>query len=314
MDAVRVSGPHHRIRLVPIVLMLAVLGAACVEADGVASSTSSTTSSTTSTIADNPATSQAITPTTPSNPSTILVLGDWGAGTPEMTEIAARMEAYAGSRDVEAILTTGDNFYLSDAERLLEPYRWAREDGIEFWVTWGNHDIESPDRIAAVNEAFDDPPRWRTIRWQAVDLVLLDSNNPSSSEQLAFLEAVMSSTRPGIVVSHHPAFSCSKNGGSEPLRQAWVRKFDGDVTVVLAGHDHNYQRFEVGGTWYVVSGGGGQRIYPIESCPAGHPPLVSAAATFHFLALTQTTRSLDVEAIDIDGTVIDSFSIPLVSG
>jgi len=38
--------------------------------------------------------------------------------------------------------------------------------------------------------------------------------------------------------------------------------------VVIAGHIHNYERFERNGVVYLVSGGGGATPYPVERTPA----------------------------------------------
>jgi hypothetical protein len=38
--------------------------------------------------------------------------------------------------------------------------------------------------------------------------------------------------------------------------------------VVIAGHIHNYERFERNGVVYLVSGGGGAVPYPVERTPA----------------------------------------------
>jgi hypothetical protein len=37
--------------------------------------------------------------------------------------------------------------------------------------------------------------------------------------------------------------------------------------VVIAGHIHNYERAEVGGITYLVSGGGGAEPYPVDRTP-----------------------------------------------
>lgn len=247
--------------------------------------------------------------------STLLVVGDWGSGSAEMSLVAAQMKSYAETSNVEAILTTGDNFYEDDYLRMLEPYQWAASSGIEFWVTWGNHDIESPTRVEAVNQAFGSPPRFASIPWGGVDILILDSNTAGSVEQASFIETEMArNERPTIVAFHHPAYSCSSHGSSDEIRFGWLPMFDDDVMLVLSGHDHNYQRFEDDGVTYVVSGGGGKQVYPLVSCEAGHPQRLAGAAAFHYLAITQGPDSLMVDAIGIDGTRIDSFSIRLEPG
>ncbi|HSJ82785.1 MAG TPA: metallophosphoesterase [Acidimicrobiia bacterium] len=242
----------------------------------------------------------------------VLVIGDWGAGTAEQEEVASQMESYTGSNPVQAILTTGDNFYLDDTDQMLQPFRWAEEAGIEFWLTWGNHDVESNDRIEAVNEVFDTPPRWATIGWGETNILILDSTDVGSRAQLAYLEAEMERIEaPTIVVLHHPPYSCSAHVGDESVRDEWLSQFDEDVVLVLSGHAHNYQRFESDGLPLIVSGGGGQALQDLRACPAGHPALLVGQETFNFLILRQDTTSLTVIAVDRAGETIDEVAIPL---
>ena len=78
------------------------------------------------------------------------------------------------------------------------------------------------------------------------------------------------------------------------------------VALVLNGHDHNYQRFvSTAGVSYVVTGGGGRQLYPVAPCPAGTPRRVAGVARNHFTAVEVRRRSLTVQAVATDGTVID---------
>ena len=243
----------------------------------------------------------------------LLVVGDWGSGTAEQEEIASQMESYAASNAVQAILTTGDNFYLDDADQMMQTFGWAEEAGIEFWLTWGNHDVESSDRIEAVNEVFDTPPRWATISWGEMSILILDSNDVDSQAQLTYLEAEMERIQvPTIVVVHHPPYSCSDHLGGESVRDEWLPRFDEDVVLVLSGHAHNYQRFEADGLPLIVSGGGGQALQNLSACPPDHPDLLVGEETFHFLILSQDTTSLTVVAVDQAGETIDELAVPLV--
>jgi hypothetical protein len=222
------------------------------------------------------------------------------------------MARYAETNRVAAILTTGDNFYSSDAEFLLQPLDWAFQQDIPFWVTWGNHDVETPDRIEAVEQAFDSPPRWSLHEWGAVDIVILDSNQVGSLEQIQFLmERLASSDDPSAVVFHHPALSCSSYGDTETVLETWVPQFDDDVVLVLSGHDHNYQRFAESGVTYVVSGGGGSPLHELEECPVDHPLRVAGEAVHHFLVLTQGEDEIEIEVIDVNGDTVDSFPVSL---
>jgi Calcineurin-like phosphoesterase len=276
--------------------------------------TSTTTTSTTTTTTQATTTTQGPPSAPPSivgEGKTLLVIGDWGSGGERMGEVADAMKSYAASHEVEAVLTTGDNFYGNNVSDIMTPFDWMADEGIDWWVTWGNHDEESESRIDAVNKAFENPPNWTTISWGAADIVILDSNQIESEDQLAFLQAEMAAiTKPTIVVFHHPAYSCSKHGSTEAVLETWLPLFDHDVILALSGHDHLYERFESDGIEYVVSGGGGRGLYEVEDCPPGHPARIVGDQTNHFLAISQDDTGVEVSVIDREGVVIDEFTVP----
>lgn len=252
------------------------------------------------------------TTTTPSvDVGDLLVVGDWGFGTLPQGAVAGAMMRHAEVNRVDAILTTGDNFYSDDAEFLMHPFQWAIEEEIPFWITWGNHDRDTPDRIAAINEIFDDPPRWTAHRWGNVLVVILDSTQIENENQVDFLEeSLANSDLPTIVVFHHPVHSCGSHGATPPIVDDWVPRFDDDVFLVLNGHEHNYQRFEADGITYVVTGGGGAPLTELASCASGVPEPLAAEVAHHFVVLEQS-ESLVVSIIDTNGEVIDAFEAEL---
>ena len=240
------------------------------------------------------------------------MVGDWGSGTVPQGAVAGAMERYARDSPIRAVLTTGDNFYSDDAEFLMQPYQWVTRSGIDWWVTWGNSDVESQTRINVVNDAFGDPPRWTVLEWGEVDIVILDSNQVTSITQAAFfLDAMAASDRPMVIALHHPPFSCSHQGATTEIVNQWVGILDSDVVMVLSGHDHSYQRFEDNGVTYIVSGGGGRELRPLTDCPDDHPERLAGAELHHFVALEQTNDAILITAIDVNGDAFDEWSIPL---
>lgn len=265
----------------------------------------------------------AVAGTTPSQPVTtttghdfaasgdLVVIGDWGSGTPSQEAVAGSMARYTSERDIAAILTTGDNLYSDNAGSLMAPLEWATERDIPIVVSWGNHDVDTHTRIALINEWFGDPPRWATHEWGPVDIVILDSTQVGSDEQTHYLiDALATNDDPTIVVFHHPPYSCGSHGDTAEVLDEWVPRFDEDVMLVLTGHEHNYQRFETGGVTYVVTGGGGAGLTELAECPTDHPPRVAGEAIHHFVVL-ELTRGLTVTAIDAGGRVVDEFTLAL---
>lgn len=294
-------------RKVTLLVAGLVIAVAC------AGGTAETSSSTSSPTGTSPtSTTTMVLATSHGTVDAMLVLGDWGSGTPSQEAVAEAMSRYADEHAVAAVLTTGDNFYTDDTETLMRPISWATTAGIPFWITWGNHDVESQGRIGQLDEAFDSPPRWAVYGWGLIDVVVLDSNQIDTDEQLEFLDdAISDSTRPTVVAFHHPVYSCGLYGPDEDILDQWVTLFDDDVFLVLNGHDHNYQRFESGDTTFIVTGGGGERIYPVGACAGANPEIGSSAELHHFLAMTQTDTTVVVEVISVTGEVIDEVRLPL---
>lgn len=244
----------------------------------------------------------------------LMVVGDWGSGTPEQEAVAAAMADHAASTDVGAIVTTGDNFYSDDAEELMEPFGWAVDRDIPFLVAWGNHDVATPGRIEAIDEQFDDPPRWVTHRWGPIEIVILDSTQIGAPEQVDFMTRSMAASEdPTIVVFHHPPYSCGAHGNTQEIHDNWLSGFDDDVFLVLSGHEHNYQRFEADGVTYVVTGGGGRFLTGLAECSSDHPERIVGEEVHHFVVMRLSSERVLMTAIDVDGTVIDDFSVPLPS-
>lgn len=244
-------------------------------------------------------------------PGIVLVLGDFGVGTPEQFAVAGAMKLLSDGRPVDALLTTGDNLYVDDADLVWKkPFGWVAERGIPVWAAFGNHDVESESR-RLIAEALFGTELYRTERWGDVRLIILDANRPEDPVQLAWLDEQLAGAAGETLVAvfHQPAVSCSKHGATPSVVEHWMDRFESaDVDLVLQGHDHNYQHHLVEGIDYIVTGGGGHSLYPLTACPDGTSPLAAAEA-HHFVVLEQVGGQLQVSAIRPDGSVLDRFSI-----
>lgn len=246
-------------------------------------------------------------------PIEMVVIGDFGDGGQSEYAVANEVRDTVESRDVSVFLTTGDNFYSDDVEAVWDrPYGWLDEEGVTVLAAWGNHDIETETRVGLVQEALDPPGRWYAVDLGPGDLIVLDSNLVGDSSQTEWLEDELEgSDPPTIVVFHHPAFSCGVHGTDDKIQANWVPLFEEhEVTVVFNGHDHNYERFVIDDTTYVVTGGGGRRLTPANACPAGTPePVARDYETHHFIVMEISDTLLSAQVIAADGTSIDAFDI-----
>jgi hypothetical protein len=129
-----------------------------------------------------------------------------------------------------------------------------------------------------------------------------------------------------VVLMHRPAYSAGPHGGLAVLRERFVPIFEEHgVDLVVAGHEHNYQRsfplrdgavvdddpssYEAGdGIIHLVTGGGGARLYDLD----GPQPSWSAARAVehHYVRLDVTPEGLRATALSIpDRAVLDSFTV-----
>lgn len=259
-----------------------------------------------------PATTSATpspTPTpTPERPVTIGVVGDYGVDDTAVRQVTRTMRRW----DVDAVVTTGDNAYCCGttaqsrfAKRMLDPI------GAPVHAALGNHDVVTRDG-AEFMRVFGMTRRWYTAEVGPVQVVVLDSNRTSDAAQLAFLKATLARPRPGafrVVVFHHPAWSCSAHDPNDGVRTRWLPLFGERVDLVLAGHNHTYERFS-GTPPLVTTGGGGATLYPSARFACRGAGRIAALKTVHHaVRLTATTTRLTVEAIGVDGTAFDRVTL-----
>jgi len=242
--------------------------------------------------------------------SGLVAFGDSGGG-PAQPAVARAMERWAATHRVDALVTTGDNVYERGepelfAAQLDQPYQALRRRR-PLWATLGNHDVTAGHGAEQLRHlGLPDLPYAKSL--PGLQLLFLDANRVDQ-DQASWLDARLSGPGPDLraVVFHHPAWSCSVHDTSEQVGRHWVPVLeDHRVALVLNGHDHNYQRFvSPGGVTYVVTGGGGRRLYPLDGCAPGSPERVAGQVRHHFTAVEVRDGSLAVTAVAADGGVLD---------
>jgi 3',5'-cyclic AMP phosphodiesterase CpdA len=254
--------------------------------------------------------------TTPAGGATrIVAIGDFGVGGARQRVRGAAVEQFAAGRNVGALVTLGDNDYTESPPAFRANWRdsfgWAAAGGLVVAGTLGNHDV----RVRNGRYEFGllgMPRRYYRRHIGNVDLFLLDSNR-LNERQLDWLDSALASStaRWKVVAMHHPAYSCGGYLGDPRVRSSLVPIVQRrDVDLVLAGHDHNYQRFTPRrGVTYVVHGGGGAELYSLRRCPSSFPRRSRALRTHGWLYLRASASSLRVRAIGPGGGVKDVFDI-----
>lgn len=186
----------------------------------------------------------------------------------------------------------------------------------------GNHDLgwhrADPDVFAlpAGPAGRPDHAYWYSLDVADVHLVFLDSNAYERIEQERWLEADLSAARQRnaraiIALTHDGPFSRGTHRGNKLALDRYVPILARHhVDLVLAGHDHLYQRGEYAGIRYIVSGGGGASLYSI-ACGTGRKPkcppdgMQKVAVEHHYIALTLTKDTLEMCPRRADGRLLE---------
>jgi 3',5'-cyclic AMP phosphodiesterase CpdA len=247
----------------------------------------------------------------------IVAIGDFGVGGETQRRMGAAVERFADTRQLDALVTLGDNDYTGKPAEFranwLGSFGWAAADGLLVAGTLGNHDVRVRQGRYE-RELLGMPRRQYRRRVGDVALFLLDSTRPWK-RQVRWLDSALARSDAAwkVVAMHHPAFSCGGYLGTPRVRRRFVPVFERHrVDLVLAAHDHNYQRFaKRKGVTYVVHGGGGGRLYSLRSCPSRFPPRLSARKAHGWLYLLADADSLRVQAIGRGGRVRDDFELEL---
>jgi predicted phosphodiesterase len=206
--------------------------------------------------------------TVPNKPKDTLkfaVIGDSGTGNSDQYRLAKVFTDTHQRFPYEFVLMLGDNMYggenTRDFQRKFEiPYKPVLDKNIKFYAALGNHDHPNQRSYKLFNMNGE---RFYTFRPKlGVRFFALDSNYMDRT-QLQWLEKELAASGSDwkIMYFHHPIYSSGGRHGSDTaLRDQLEPLFlKYGVDVVLAGHEHFYERLKPQkGIHYFISGGAGK--------------------------------------------------------
>jgi predicted phosphodiesterase len=265
------------------------------------------------------------------------VVGDSGFGHEITRQLAERMAA----SDLDFVIHTGDVVYkVEDNTDPLEAFalKYFRVfdpvlERAPLYPVIGNHDYDAPAEwqgLPFYAQVFppldtDEIPaggpqgfrQYYAFSMGPIQILFLDSQafwtGLGTADQNQWLEERLldNSYRASIVVMHVAPYSSGLHpNDGVAIRQQWIPLFEqSNVVLVLSGHDHNFQHFEVNDIAYIVSGGGSRVLYDIGILLSES---VMFAARTHFVLLELTEDHIDLQAISVDGDILDSFLIEFI--
>ena len=212
------------------------------------------------------------------------------------------------ARTAGTVAVLGDIVYeRGTAAEFRDCYSWRRFRG-RTRAALGNHEYGSTDARPA-KAYFRLPDRgYYSYELGSWHVVVLNSNcRPAGgcaagSPQQRWLAADLaaSSARCTLAYWHHPRYSSGLHGSDETMSALWRTLARAGADVVLAGHDHHYERFApIDGIRSFVVGTGGRSSYPVLwRLPRS---AVVNDTTFGVLRLTLRPASYDWRFLPVAG-------------
>lgn len=247
------------------------------------------------------------------------------------------------ARIVEAVQAEAPDFIVTTGDMVLrgsDAGDWQRFFAITgpllaripVYPAIGNHDLGAHgDEKRTLEDMFELPPgdRPEGATWYGFDVgdvhfAVLDSNHWGDHRQLAWLEEDLRAARDRgaraiFAACHHGPWSRGPHGGDATAAREYAPVLERyGVLVVFSGHDHLYQRGQVGKLRYVVTGGGGASLYKPRCGVAGRPRCREAdgmqaiASEHHFVAVEVYRDHVRMCPKRPDGTLLEEcVTIPI---
>jgi acid phosphatase type 7 len=274
-----------------------------------------------------------------SGASVLIGTGDIAACNSQGDELTAALvdsmlkaDSVAGVEDV--VMALGDNAYPSgaarDYERCFTPSWGDSNKRIMKRIrpTPGNHehltDMATPyyqyfgDRAGSPKKGYYsyDIGEWHIIVLNSEMVVNTSFLSEEQDAQRDWLrdDLAKNSKACTLAYMHHPRFSSGWHGSDLRMEALWQLMYDAGVDIVLAGHDHEYERFEPqtpagvvdtsrGIIQFVIGTGGGE-LRGFRTRPA---PNSAARVEGHFgvLKLSLGAAGYQHAFIDVSGGVWD---------
>lgn len=226
------------------------------------------------------------------------VVGDWGYDSAHRPLVAQAMRLAHQAQPWNGLLTLGDNFYPRG-----EPIQQFVDDlpRVKIYPAFGNHDVPALERQLKL---FGQPLPFYAVRLGDIEVFVLYSE-AYTLEQHAWLEGVLAASKAPwkIITLHRPLYSSAFHGGSRSLRgriEPLALRYG--VRLILAGHEHSYERLEVKGITYIVSGGGGANLRGFWLVKPGSQARIIGP---NFALLEATSERLTLSAYNEKNMLID---------
>jgi 3',5'-cyclic AMP phosphodiesterase CpdA len=243
------------------------------------------------------------------------VIGDTGTGTSQQHELGDVLLNSRQGFPYEFVLMLGDNLYGGETpadykNKFQDVYQQLLDGKVKFYAALGNHD--APAQRFYENFNMDGKEYYRFTRGNTSFYAL--NSNYMDKKQVDWLENELAkdTSEWKIAFCHHPPYSSGgKHGSDEQLRKVVEPIFvKHGVNVVLAGHEHFYERIKPQkGIFYFISGAGGKlRSGDVKN----NSPLTAKAfdTDMSFMLVEIADDAMYFQVLSRKGETVDSGVLP----
>ncbi len=263
----------------------------------------------------------------PGAPFVVTAAGDGADGSASETNVT------------NLITTINPNLflYLGDVYEkgaVAEFYNWYGTGGAYYnnFVsitdpTIGNHEYGSSSTAAGYFDYWNNIPNYYSFNTGGWHFVSLNSNSSrvgvnKTSAQYAWLtqDLAANSSLCTIVYYHHPLFNIGPEGPTTAMSDIWALMAQDGVSIVLNGHDHDYQRWvpldangnpSATGITEFVAGGGGHGLQTIRGSDSRVAfSDYSNPRAFGVIELALNSSGASFSYVNTSGATLDSGVIP----
>jgi len=243
----------------------------------------------------------------------------------------SRTDARAHAAVVRAMTATPADFLVNTGDLVgsgADASDWSTFFSVEgamlrdrcVFAAVGNHELSRNDpatggaflRYFAPREEDHELARlYGSFRWSNTRFFLLNAMDAWTGDERAWLRAELDRAlvEPGlahrIAVMHWGPYSAGPHGNNPALASGDVLALmrDRKVDLVLAGHDHVYERGAGSGLKYVVTGGAGAPLYAKKR---DIPETITFEPAYHFVEIAVDGERVDLVARRASGGIIET--------
>lgn len=249
-----------------------------------------------------------------------LLWGDSGTGNEAQMKIADLLN----KEKADFAVHVGDVSQSDGSEYdeiFFKPYKNI-VNKMNIYTCIGNHDVYYDEAKTYLGDFYlpsnnsEKTERYYSFRWGKSYFIVIDSNidyQPGSAQYQFIENALLSEKCQSVdwvfVSFHHPPYCelWDAYDGETSVREYLLPLFESHkVDMVLNGHTHGYEKGRLNDVYYIISGGGGGGL---DNYGRDWPHITKSLAKHHYCKVKIAGARLDFTAIDIDGNIIDNFTI-----